>query len=176
MRRRMAGGLVPLAAALVLAGCPDRDAAQDTAEDTGDRFEARIQGLGQDPIQGVVRIEVRDGEFAVDLAVSGLEPEAAVTQHIYSWWDCTTIGRIVVNLDTLLTVPGEGPPRGEAYPRADAEGRVEFTATRPVAEMEEVLNRYRGMFFAELDLGNRTIFVRDEGHRPIACGELREPF
>jgi hypothetical protein len=165
--------LLPLVGALTLAACPDRGTLPESREDRGPVYQAAIRGLGEIPVTGSVRLEVGEDAIRAAVAFTGLEPGEAVAQHVYAWWDCTTIARIVINLDTLLTIPGEGPPRGEAYPRADAEGRLEFTATRPLADFAGALRQYRGMLVEELDLGNRTVFLRDEGHRPIACGELR---
>jgi hypothetical protein len=165
--------LLPLAAALVLAGCPDRGGAPAGAERGAPIFEAELRGLEDPAIHGTVRLELGADTFTARVDIVGLDPDAAVTQHVYSWWDCTTIGRIVINLDTLLTVPGEGPPQGEAYPRAGADGRLAFQVSRPTEELAGAILEYRAMLFEELDLGNRTVFLRDEGHRPVACGEIR---
>jgi hypothetical protein len=165
--------LAPLAAALLLAGCPDRGDAPGEAETRAPSYEAQVYGLDGPTIQGSVRIDPGEDTFSATIDIVGLEPGQVVSQHVYSWWDCTTIGRIVVNLDTLLTVPGEGPPQGEAYPRAGHDGRLSFQVSRPTEELASAILEYRAMLFEELDLGNRTVFLRDEGYRAIACGEFR---
>jgi hypothetical protein len=168
--RRLAGPLAVLIIALALAGCPDQDVTDDP--DRSQRFEATLAPVGASGVTGSANIELGELSFSVEVGADGLEPGTRISQHINTWWDCTTIGRVLVNLDTLLTVPGEGPPRGDDYPLVDEQGRISYRATRPVAELSEALHAYRGMLLIELDLGNRTIYLRDDGHRPIACGEL----
>lgn len=163
-----------LTVTLVLAGCADSDGTDDhRGAHAGKRFEAELGPVGASGVTGTAVIRLDEESFAVDISATGLEPGAGMSQHINSWWDCTTIGRILVNLDTLLTVPGEGPARGDDYPRVDEDGRLTYAATRPVAEVAEMLHEYRGMILDELDLENRTVLLRDDGHRPIACGEIR---
>lgn len=168
--RRFTGALAVLITALALAGCPDQDVSADP--DPSQRFEAALAPVGASGVTGTANIELDESNFSVEVSAVGLEPGTRISQHLNTWWDCTTIGRVLVNLDTLLTVPGEGPPRGDDYPLVDEQGRVSYRATRPVAELAEALHSYRGMLFVELDLDNRTIYLRDDGHRPIACGEL----
>lgn len=162
-----------LAVALLAAACPSGDVANNgNDEGPGNRFEAVLAPVGPSGVTGTAAVALDDATVQVTVTASGLEPGTRISQHVNTWWDCTTIGRVLVNLDTLLTVPGEGPPRGDDYPRVDEQGGLAYQATRSVAELTEALHTYRGMLFEELDLENRTIFIRDDAHRPIACGEL----
>jgi hypothetical protein len=170
IRRPRAGAFLALAAVLALAGCDGSDRRADGHY----RFETELRPVGASSVTGRVVIDVDEHRFGVQVVASGLEPGTRISQHLNTWWDCERIGRVLVNLDTLLTVPGEGPPRGDDYPLVDEDGTLSYTATRPVTELADALHSFRGMSFSDIDLENRTVYLRDDGHRPIACGVLRE--
>jgi hypothetical protein len=157
----------------VLAGlaCSEPGSA-DPQELAVETYLAELTPMAGSAVTGVATVEVGRAEVRVTVSAAGLEPGASVPQHVHSWGVCDRDGRAVLNLDSALTSPGEGDVRGPAYPLADAAGRVDYAASRPIAELAAALYEHRGMLFQELNFDNRTVVLFDEDLQRLACGEL----
>jgi hypothetical protein len=161
--------LVAVAAGAV-AGCPAESPGPDAQPPL--LFEAVLQPVGAARVSGTASLELGEQALRATVSARGLTAGASVPQHVLSSDNCLAMGRSVLNLDDGLSVPGEAPRWGEDYPRADADGRLDYQATRPVQALVASLGNYRGMTLHDLNLGSRTVVLHDEDMNPVACGDL----
>lgn len=208
-RSRTLSGLVfAVATTALIAGCEteaDRpaDTGMDTvpeqpmtAEQPQEVYEARLEAQDGSGVTGTATFTVQDNELQVTVAATGLQPNTRIPQHIHMNSSCDDAGGIMLNLDDGLTAPGEGEPRGDAYPETDDQGTLQYEASRSLDELRQHLSEHGGaqsdtMAGAEadtmtgmqtdtmggagaemLDLGNRVVSLHGENMQPISCGPL----
>jgi hypothetical protein len=134
-------------------------------------FQVRLQPENDSRAVGVMQFEVLAGSFTARVHAAGLEPLQHIPQHIHLNPTCNPGGGILINLDEGLTVAGEGPGVGPAYPRANTGGVVNYQASRALADLLNAVNTFHGAnlatveeLLAWLDLENRN------GHMHVAFG------
>jgi hypothetical protein len=187
-------------AGLVLIGCGEPDTAPVAPSDqptatvakpgepgsASDRilYQARLAALGDFRSRGVVLIELVGGHLAVTVHAAGLEPGQIIPQHIHLGSTCALGGGILINLDATLSVPGEGPGTGPAYPVANAGGVVNYYASRSLTDLLAAVNEHHPVFtqdfatvealLAGLDLENRNAHshIPTPPFTPVNCGEI----
>jgi hypothetical protein len=169
MKRLM--GMVLVGAVLAGLACSEPGSADPHAQ-AAEAYRAELTPMAGSGVTGVATVEVGRAEVRVTVSAAGLDPGTSVPQHIHSWGVCDREGRAVLNLDSGLTSPGEGEVRGPAYPLADAAGRVDYAASRRIAELAAALYEHRGMLFQELNFDSRTVVLFDGDLQRLACGEL----
>jgi hypothetical protein len=116
-------------------------------------------------------LEIANGYLSARVHAAGLEPGQHIPQHIHLNPTCSPGGGILFNLDARLTVAGEGPGVGAAYPMANHAGVVNYEAHRALADLLVAANTYLGAgattvddLLAFLDLDDRN------GHMHVAFG------
>lgn len=134
-------------------------------------FQVRLRPEGDSRAVGIMLFELVGGYFTARVHAAGLAPQQRIPQHIHLNPTCNPGGGILINLDESLTVAGEGPGVGEAYPLANAGGVVDYEAKRPLEDLLEAVNTHQGTslqtvddLIAWLDLENRN------GHMHVAFG------
>jgi hypothetical protein len=134
-------------------------------------FQVRLGAEGDSRAVGVMLFEVVGGYFTARVHATGLEPLQRIPQHIHLNPTCNPGGGILINLDENLTVAGEGPGVGAAYPLANEAGVVNYQASRPLTELLSAVNTFSGAglstvadLLAWLDLEDRN------GHMHVAFG------
>lgn len=187
------------AAAVALAGCdvesePADDLQTDTlTQDTltgsqmdQEMYEARIEGVEGSDATGTATLTVENDELQITVAMTGLDPNTRVPQHIHVNSSCDNAGGIYLNLDDELSTPEDGVAAGDAYPETDDEGALRYEASRSLDDLRTALSEAdtaqsdtarvntRGQGAAEFDLGNRVVNLHGPDMQPIACGELGE--
>jgi len=145
-------------------------------------YQVRLGALGDSRSHGVVLIEVVGGHLAVSAHAAGLEPLQHIPQHIHLNPTCDPGGGILLNLDANLTVAGEGPGVGTAYPVANAGGVVNYYASRSLSDLLQAVNTHLGLgltsveaLLAWLDLDNRNAHMHVAFGPPfpaVNCGEI----
>ena len=176
-------------AALLIAGCADTKQSAPLAPspanasasgqqpgepgDASDRmfFQVRLGALGDSHAAGVMQFEIVGGSFTATVHAAGLEPNQRIPQHIHVNPTCNPGGGVLINLDENLTVAGESPGTGAAFPLANNGGVIDYRASRPLSELLTAVNTYFGaglqtteQLIAWLDLENRN------GHMHVAFG------
>ena len=136
-----------------------------------DFYKAKLDPAPGVSSRGMLQLDVVGGFLRVRVHGVGLEPGMPIPQHIHVNSGCNPGGAVLINLDAGLTVPGEGPGVGPAYPVASAAGIVDYEATRSLADLRAALNTFAGTTLADdaallayLDLENRN------GHMHVAFG------
>lgn len=175
---------VLLAASLVavsgLAGCGhDAPTAAETTQSAGELAAGRppVPGAASTRLfykvklapspgfaaRGMLLIEVVGGHLTARLHANGVEPGQNIPQHIHTLDNCSSPSPVLINLDAGLTVPGESPPIGLAYPFANPGGVVQYEASRSLTDLMAALNQHvgttlttTGELLAYLDLENRN--------------------
>lgn len=155
-------------AVLTMIGCSD----SPTAPAVSAAYQVRLAPEGNSTANGIMRFEIADGNFHARVQAVGVEPGQRIPQHIHLNPTCNPGGGILINLDQNLTVAGEGPGVGAAYPLADASGYLNYEASRPIADLITAVNTYfptanvQGVegLLAFLNLENRN------GHLHVAFG------
>ena len=146
-------------------------------------FQARLAPVTGGPGQGVLLLEVADGQLTAKVRATGLEPLAVIPQHIHRNPTCNPGGLILLNLDAGLTVAGEGPGVGPAYPRANDGGVVSYDASRSLADLIDAANQHQsaGVTTVEellnwLDLPNRNMHTHQPvpPFTPVGCGPIEQ--
>jgi hypothetical protein len=134
-------------------------------------FKIKLSPEGDSRAEGVMLFEIVGGYFTARVHAAGLEPLQRIPQHIHLNPTCNPGGGILINLDENLTVAGEGPGVGTAYPLANEGGVVNYQASRPLSELLTAVNTFFGAglgtvedLLAWLDLENRN------GHMHVAFG------
>jgi hypothetical protein len=146
-------------------------------------FQARLEPERGSRVRGIVQFEVVGGHFTAKLRATGLEPLQSVPQHIHVNPTCDPAGGILINLDSGLTVAGEGPGFGPAFPQANRGGVVQYRASRSLADLMDAANEFLDAgvetvdeFLAWLNLASRNVNVHEPPPPPIpsvGCGEIR---
>jgi hypothetical protein len=103
-------------------------------------FQVRLGAEGDSHAAGVMLFEIVGGYFTARVHAAGLDPLRRIPQHIHVNPTCNPGGGILLNLDQTLTVAGEGPGVGPAYPLANAGGVVNYEAQRPLTELITAVN------------------------------------
>lgn len=157
---------------------------QTTAGAAADRmlFQVRLGSEGDSRAVGIMHFEVVGGSFTARVHAAGLEPLQHIPQHIHVNPTCNPGGGILINLDENLTIAGEGPGVGPAYPRANAGGVVKYQASRPLSDLLTAFNTVQGAnlgtveeLLAWLDLENRNAHMHVAFGPPfpaVNCGEI----
>lgn len=144
-------------------------------------LQARLSALNDSRSRGVVLIEIVGGFLTVSVHAAGLEPSRHIPQHIHVNPTCNPGGGILLNLDADLTVAGEGPGVGAAYPVANAGGVVNYHASRSLGDLLAAVNTHQSAGLASteallawLDLENRNahMHIADAPFTPVNCGEV----
>ena len=179
--------LVPLIAASLLLACTEHadnpvDAGNDLIAfsekpgepgDASDRLFYQVR-LGAEPgsrSNGVMLIEIVGGYITVTVHAAGLMPEANIPQHLHVNPTCNPGGGILLNLDANLTVPGEGPGVGSAYPLSNQAGVINYYASRSLADLLAAVNTFRGTTLATVDeLLSWLNMEERNGHMHVAVG------
>ena len=142
---------------------------------------ARLAAQGDSHSNGIVLIELVGGDLTVSLHASGLAPSHIIPQHIHLNPTCNPGGAILLNLDANLTVPGEGPGVGPAYPVSNGGGVVNYQARRSLTDLLAAVNTYQGAglatveaLLAWLDLENRNTHMHtpDAPFPAVTCGAI----
>ena len=152
-------------AALLIVGCTDRQPPDPVAPTVlptetaanppepgaaADRmlFQVRLGPEGDSRAVGVMLFEIVGGYFRARVRATGLEPLQPIPQHIHLNPTCSPGGGILINLDEKLTVAGEAPGVGAAYPLANRAGRRRLRGKPPAQRTpdrgEHVLRRRSG--------------------------------
>lgn len=156
-------------AVLAMAACSEDS---PTAPSQSMAFQVRLAPAGTFQANGIMRFDIVEGEFRAYVQATGLDPGQRIPQHIHVNPTCNPGGGVLINLDQNLTVAGEGPGVGAAYPMADATGYLVYQARRPLADVMSAVNRFFPTANVQsvegliefLDLENRN------GHMHVAFG------
>lgn len=145
-------------------------------------FQVRLGSEGDSRAVGIMHFEVVDGSFTARVHAAGVEPLQHIPQHIHLNPTCNPGGGILINLDENLTIAGEGPGVGPAYPLANAGGVVNYEASRPLADLLNAFNTIQGAnlgtvedLLAWLDLEDRNAHMHVAFGPPfpaVNCGEI----
>ena len=146
-------------------------------------FQVRLRPEADYHASGIMLFEVVGGDFTARVHASGLEPLQRIPQHIHVNPTCSPGGGILLNLDQNLTVAGEGPGVGGAYPLANAGGVVDYEASRSLEDLITAVNAYFPSadvqsvedLLAFLDLDNRNAHMHVAFGPPfpaVNCGEI----
>lgn len=145
-------------------------------------YQVRLGALDESRSHGVILIEVVGGYLAVSVHAAGLEPAQHIPQHIHLNPTCDPGGGILINLDENLTVAGEAPGVGAAYPVSNQAGVVNYYASRSLTDLLAAVNTHFGAeltsveaLLAWLDLDNRNAHMHVAFGPPfpgVNCGEV----
>jgi hypothetical protein len=145
-------------------------------------YRVQLDPMGDHTARGMVFVEVVGGYLRVRAHGVGVAANERIPQHIHRNVGCADGGGILINLDENLTVAGEGPGVGAAYPRANAGGVVNYEATRSLEDLRAAVNVWYGQALANdaellqfLDLENRNVHMHVAFGPPypaVNCGEL----
>lgn len=146
-------------------------------------FQVRLEPEGDSRAVGVMLFEIVGGYFTARVHAAGVEPLQRIPQHIHLNPTCSPGGGILINLDENLTVAGEAPGVGAAYPLANAAGVVNYEASRPLSELIAAVNTYFPAadvqsvedLLAFLDLEDRNAHMHVAFGPPfpaVNCGEI----
>jgi hypothetical protein len=200
-RRFQHAAVVLLTAVPLAAGCGDRVTSPPNPGPGADQlpaFEAKpgdpgaasgrmllqvqLGPLGGTSSHGIVHIEVVGGYLTVSTQGTGLEPLQHIPQHIHTNPTCDPGGDILVNLDANLTVAGEAPPVGAAFPVSNNGGVLNYYASRPLSDLLQAVNTHLGAslpsveaLVAWLDLEHRNVHMHVPFGPPfpaVNCGEI----
>lgn len=178
--------LVPLVAASILLACADHADTPTEARpgnpsfsqpgepgDASDRQFYQVR-LGAEPgshSNGVMLIEIVGGYITVTVRAAGLMPNHNIPQHIHVNPTCNPGGGILLNLDANLTVPGEGPGVGSAYPLSNQAGVINYYASRSLSDLLTAVNTYRGTTLTTVDELIAWLNLEERnGHMHVAVG------
>lgn len=145
-------------------------------------YKVNLAPEGESRAVGVLLLDVVGGYLRVRLHATGVEPGEHIPQHIHLNAGCNPGGGILFNLDAGLTVPGEGPGVGAAYPVATDQGVVNYEAVRSLADLRAAYNAWAGTTLADdaallayLDLEERNAHMHVAFGPPypaVNCGEV----
>lgn len=179
--------VVPLVAASLLLACAEHandpveptDGALSFAKKPGDPGAASDRQLyqvrlGAEPgsrSHGVMMIEIVGGYITATVHAAGLAPDSNIPQHIHLNPTCNPGGGILLNLDAGLTIAGEGPGTGGAYPLSNQAGVVNYYAQRSLTDLMAAVNTFRGTNLSTVDdlLAWLNLEERN-GHMHVAVG------
>jgi hypothetical protein len=130
--------------------------------------------------EGAAFIDVVGGDLRVRVHATGVEPGQHIPQHLHANRGCDPGGPVLLNLDSGLTVPGEAPGTGAAYPMASQAGVIDYEAARPLDELRSAIVAWGGPRLDDtddllefLDLEDRNIHLHVAFGPPfpaITCG------
>ena len=174
--------LAPAAPLISTAGSAAQPGAPGAASDRM-LFQVRLKPQGDSRAVGVMLFEIVGGYFTARVHAAGVEPLERIPQHIHLNPTCSPGGGILLNLDQTLTVAGEGPGVGIAYPLANAGGVVNYEARRPLTELITAVNTHFPAadvqtvedLLAFLDLEDRNAHMHVAFGPPfpaVNCGEI----
>ena len=178
--RKSAIGAAIGCAVLTMTGCSENS---PTAPGTSASFQARLTPAGNFQAAGLMVFDILKGEFVARVHATGLEPNQHIPQHIHLNPTCNPGGGVLINLDQNLTVAGEAPSTGPAFPRADANGVVRYEARRSLTDLLAAVKTHfpaAGVqtvddMLAFLDLEDRNGHMHVASGPPfpaVNCGEL----
>ena len=167
-------------AVLTMIGCSEKS---PVAPGASAAFQVTLLPSAGSQASGIMRFEIVGGDFTAYVQAVGVEPGQRIPQHIHVNPTCSPGGGVLINLDQNLTVAGEAPGTGAAYPLADSTGYMNYRATRPVAELITAVNKFfpaanvqnvEGLI-AFLDLEDRNAHMHVAFGPPfpaVNCGEI----
>lgn len=146
-------------------------------------YRVRLEPVGGTTSRGFVFIKVDRGYLTVTLFASGLDPLQHIPQHIHKNPTCADGGAVLINLDAHLTVFGEAPSVGDAFPVANRRGVVTYHARRSLSDLLQAVNANRGTspslttveeLVTWLDLDNRNVHMHSSSppYTPVTCGSV----
>jgi hypothetical protein len=178
--------LAALAAASLLLGCTEHADSPVEARNAptfsikpgepGDASERQFYQvrLGAEPgsqSNGVMLIEIVGGYITATVHAAGLMPNHNIPQHIHVNPTCNPGGGVLLNLDANLTVPGEGPGVGAAYPLSNQAGVINYYASRSLVDLMNAVNTYRGTTLSTVDALLTWLNLEERnGHMHVAVG------
>jgi hypothetical protein len=156
-----------------------------TYPESGLRFyKVTLAPAGTTPAEGAAFIDVVGGDLRVRVHATGVEPGRHIPQHLHENRGCDPGGPVLLNLDAGLTVPGEGPGTGDAFPVASRTGVIDFEATRALDELRSAIVTWGGPRLADsdalleyLDLEDRNVHLHVAFGPPfpaVACGGVEQ--
>lgn len=178
------------AALLALVACQQGDSPLPSSPQTlapagqgsaGMLFQARLAPPSGGQGHGMLLLQISGGQLSAKVRATGLEPLAVIPQHLHLNPSCAVGGGILLNLDAGLTVPGEGPSTGPAYPTANSGGAVQYDATRSLADLIDAVNLHQSAgvstveeLLAWLNLEERNMHTHQPvaPFTPVACGPI----
>ena len=145
-------------------------------------YRVQLDPMGDHDARGMVFVEVVGGYLRVRTHGVGVAAGERIPQHIHRNVGCADGGGILINLDENLTVAGEGPGVGAAYPRANEGGVLNYEATRSLEDLRAAVNEWYvqtletdAELLEFLDLENRNVHMHVAFGPPypaVNCGEL----
>ena len=145
-------------------------------------YKVNLQPVGEFGAVGVALVDVVGGVLRVRIHATHIATGANIPQHIHQNPGCNPGGAVLINLDAGLTVPGESPAFGGAFPTANQAGVMNYEATRSLADLRAALNTYVGTTLADdaellawLDLEDRNIHMHLPVGPPfpaVTCGPM----
>jgi hypothetical protein len=134
-------------------------------------YQVRLSAEANSRAVGVMLLEVANGYLTAKVQAAGLEPGQHIPQHIHLNPTCNPGGGILFNLDAGLTVAGEGPGVGAAFPVANQAGVVDYEARRSLADLRTAANTYLGAGAGTVDELLTFLALEDRnGHMHVAFG------
>lgn len=145
-------------------------------------YQVRLEPENGTRSRGIILIEIVGGYITVTAHAAGLAPSSHIPQHIHVNPTCNPGGGILLNLDANLTIAGEGPGVGTAYPMSNRAGVVNYYASRSLTDLLAAVNAHRGLSLTSvadlltwLDLENRNAHMHVAVGPPfpaVNCGEV----
>lgn len=135
-------------------------------------YVARVGPAGDTRVRGTAQFQIVGDWFTAKVRVTGLVPGERVPQHIHVNATCAGPGPPLINLDEDLTVDGEGPIAGEAFPRANRAGVLQYDARRSLADLDAALQTHAGIGLDDLDLDERNVNFHEPALPVLGCGEI----
>ncbi|MGE5926191.1 MAG: hypothetical protein ACM357_02470 [Gemmatimonadota bacterium] len=152
-----------------------------TYPESGLRFyKASLVPTDTSRTDGAAFIDVVGGDLRVRVHATGVEPGQHIPQHLHANRGCDPGGPVLLNLDANLTVPGEAPGTGAAFPLASRGGVIDYEAARPLDELRSAIVTWGGPsledtddLLAYLDLEDRNVHLHVAFGPPfpaVTCG------
>lgn len=145
-------------------------------------YKVKLAPAGDSRAVGILLIDVVGGYMRARVHANGVEPGEHIPQHIHLNPTCNPGGGILINLDATLSVAGEAPGVGAAYPVASKAGIVNYEATRSLADLRAAVSTRFAIpldddddLLAFLDLENRNAHMHVAFGPPfpaVNCGEV----
>ena len=107
-------------------------------------FKATMGPLEGTTSHGMVHIEIVGGYLTVSAHGTRLEPSQHTPQHIHENATCDDPGNPLINLDATLTIPGEAPSVGPAFPVSNKGGVLNYYASRSLEDLRQAVNTHFG--------------------------------
>lgn len=134
-------------------------------------YQVRLSAEPDSRAVGVMLLEIADGYLTAKVQAAGLEPGQHIPQHIHVNPTCSPGGGILFNLDAGLTVAGEGPGVGAAFPVANRAGVINYEARRALADLLVAANTHLGAGAGTVDELLAFLALEERnGHMHVAFG------